>query len=57
MQEETAYDNASGSSAAGAAGAGSPPNPSWSWNGARLVRELGRGHYGTVYLAEEVSGR
>ncbi len=37
--------------------AGSKMNPRWSWNGARLVRELGRGHYGTVYLAEEVSGR
>ena len=34
-----------------------PPNTNWRWNGARLVRELGRGFYGTVYLAEEVSGR
>ncbi len=36
---------------------GLPTNPNWSWNGARLVRELGRGQQGTVYLAEELSGR
>ena len=29
----------------------------WSWNCARLVKELGKGFYGDVYLAEEVSGR
>jgi serine/threonine protein kinase len=32
-------------------------SPNWSWNCARLVRELGNGCYGKVYLAEEVCGR
>ncbi|XP_059096617.1 fibroblast growth factor receptor homolog 1-like isoform X2 [Tigriopus californicus] len=36
---------------------GRPANPNWTWNGARLIREIGRGFYGQVYLAEELSGR
>jgi len=32
---------------------GPPVNDRWTWNRARLVRELGRGASGTVYLARE----
>eukprot|EP00095_Tigriopus_kingsejongensis_P001796 snap_masked-scaffold829_size91079-processed-gene-0.5 protein:Tk01796 transcript:snap_masked-scaffold829_size91079-processed-gene-0.5-mRNA-1 annotation:"hypothetical protein DAPPUDRAFT_308023" len=36
---------------------GAPVNSKWTWNGARMVRDIGRGFYGQVYLAEELSGR
>ncbi len=32
-------------------------NANWNWNCASLLKELGEGFYGSVYLAEEVSGR
>lgn len=54
-EQESVFDNQNDDAASDTTG--KPANPNWTWNGARLIREIGRGFYGQVYLAEELSGR